>query len=69
MNTYDFILKFCGEHPFLALCVIGSIYYGWKYPWHVMKRAIRSRDIQKHGWPTAPVDADGDVVHPEKETA
>ncbi|ASJ58980.1 hypothetical protein KEM44_21065 [Sinorhizobium meliloti] len=62
MSGYEFILAFCGKHPFLAFIIICSAYYGWKYAWHVLKRAIRSRDIQRHGWPTAPIDADGDIV-------
>ena len=28
---------------------------------------LRSRNIAKHGWPTPPLDADGDVVRPERE--
>lgn len=63
----DFILEFTKQNPFLSLCVLGSIYYGWKYPWHVHKRAIRSRDIQKHGWPIAPMDADGDIVEGDEK--
>lgn len=64
MTVADFILAFTKQNPFLSVCVLGSVYYGWKYPWLVLKRSIRSKDIQKHGWPTAPIDADGDVVTP-----
>ncbi len=30
-------------------------------------RTLRSRNIRTQGWPTAPIDADGDVVHPAKD--
>ena len=70
MTTGEFILRFVGSHPFLSFLLICAAYYAWKYPWHVLKRAIRSRDIQKHGWPTAPnMDADGDLVFPDKDEA
>ena len=33
-------------------------------------RWLRSRNIARHGWPTAPnMDADGDIVHPKQEGA
>lgn len=46
---------------FLVIMLIRSvsktIVVGWS-------RWLRSRNIRVHGWPTAPVDADGDVVYP-----
>ena len=59
---------FADNHPFLAIivlwCMIGC-------PLRILlimyNRTLRSRHILKHGWPTAPVDADGDVVYRRKE--
>lgn len=58
MNFFEFALK----SPFLSFIIICAVYYAWKAPWVCLKRAIRSRDIQTHGWPKAPMDADGDIV-------
>lgn len=60
------ILEFMGGSPFLTFflaLIIGGVI---KYPFHVLKRWIRSRDIQKHGWPRAPMDADGDIIKSDK---
>jgi hypothetical protein len=65
------ILSFAGDHPFLAWCLAWSIwpvYYVAIAPFGLIKRYLRSRDIQRHGWPKNPLmDADGDIVRPEKE--
>lgn len=37
------------------------------YAWSAYNRTLRSRNIVANGWPTAPVDADGDVVYPSKD--
>jgi hypothetical protein len=37
------------------------------YAWVAYNRTLRSRNIVAHGWPTAPVDADGDVVYPKND--
>ena len=72
MSAQEFILTFAGQHPFLTFIVICCIYYAWKAPFICVKRYIRSRDIQAHGWPTAPLnsdgslmDADGDIIKRE----
>ena len=61
----DFYI-FAGEHPLLVFalaCVISSIIY---YPFSLIHRWIRHRNIVAKGWPTMPnMDADGDIVHPE----
>lgn len=70
MSFWEFVLKFAGQNPFTFLIIICATYYGWKCPWIVIKRAIRSRDIQKHGWPSAKhMDADGDLVYPDENKA
>ena len=37
------------------------------YAWSAYNRTLRSRNIVAQGWPPAPIDADGDVVYPEKD--
>lgn len=32
----------------------------------IWNRTLRSRNVQKNGWPTPPVDADGDIVYPKQ---
>lgn len=68
MTFWDFILKFAGQNPLTFFIIVCCTYYAWKAPWLVVKRALRSRDIQRHGWPTAPnMDADGDLVFEDKD--
>ena len=58
--------QFANQHPFLAFCVICAAYYTIKLPFQFSLYYLRSRNIRAHGWPSAPMDADGDIVHPEK---
>lgn len=62
------ILAFAGEHPVVAIltvwAVCGVVKVVIKMPFWALNRLLRSRNIAKHGWPAAPVDADGDVVYP-----
>lgn len=37
------------------------------FAWSAYNRRLRSQNIAAHGWPSAPIDADGDVVHRSKE--
>lgn len=62
MSTHEFILTFARQNPFLTFIIICSVYYAWKAPFICIKRYIRSRDIQAHGWPKAPMDSDGDII-------
>jgi hypothetical protein len=64
--------EFAKASPFLALCIIIATYYAIKAPFvavqFIWNRYMRSKNIAARGWPTAPnMDADGDIVHPEKE--
>lgn len=64
------LLKFFGEHVFLAFCAIlgvgvvtivfieGSV--------NLANRVIRHFNIRKAGWPPNNLDADGDPVKPHK---
>lgn len=64
---------FAGEHPILtvilamtAASAVRSIFY---YPAWAYNRRLRAANIAAHGWPTAPMDADGDVVYPKSVEA
>lgn len=67
----DFLLRFANEHPFLLF--IGALFLLWawlapfSYLFRAYNRTLRSRNIVAQGWPKAPIDADGDVVYPDKE--
>ena len=63
------ILSFAGEHPVVAVLVVWSICSVLKMPFWALNRFFRSRNITKHGWPSAPLDADGDIVYPESADA
>jgi len=62
------VWEFANNHPFIALILayllMAPVRYGCKYGFKVYNRRLRSKNIAAHGWPTAPVDADGDVVWP-----
>jgi len=72
MGTTDFILAFASKHPILSFFVICSAYYAITAPFRfglmAYNRRLRSANIRAQGWPTAPIDADGDVVHPEAKS-
>lgn len=57
--------------PFTALIVVCAAYYSVKWvvwmPHYLLSRWSRHKCIMAHGWPTAPVDADGDVVYPDAD--
>lgn len=60
MNIYEII----NENPFLSFalaCLLLVAIAGLcSFPFKTIHRYLRSRDIQKHGWPPAHCDADGD---------
>lgn len=59
---------FASENPFLTFFLGVLVLVAWSGPWAVLRRVIRSIDIQTNGWPTAPLmDADGDIIHPPKD--
>lgn len=67
--------NFAREHWFIALLMLlivaaaakTVIVAPFKYSFMAYNRSVRARNIAAHGWPTAPVDADGDVVYPKPE--
>lgn len=46
----------------VAWAAVQPFYYAWRS----YSRYLRSKNIAAHGWPTEPVDADGDVVYPKQ---
>ena len=61
------ILQFAGEHYIVTILIVWSIAGVLKMPFWALNRFFHSRNIRAHGWPTAPIDADGDVVYPDKD--
>lgn len=63
------LLEFMHEHWFLALIMIvstGSAVHAMLWmPYRFYKIRCRRKNIEQHGWPVPPLDADGDIVHPE----
>lgn len=61
--------EFAKDSPYLfffgfwiaAWAITAPITYGF----YAYKHTLRSRNITAHGWPTAPINADGDVVYPD----
>lgn len=63
------VLDFAGEHPVVAVLVVWAFCSVLKMPFWALNRYFRSRNIKHHGWPQSPMDADGDIVYPEKDAA
>lgn len=65
------LTQFTIEHPWLTVFMFWIA--GWvvtspfRFTFLAWNRYLRSKNIAQHGWPTAPVDADGDIVHPSKD--
>lgn len=57
--------QFAGDHPFvvLVLAFIAEQIIIW--PFRIVNRWIRSRNIKNAGWPPDYCDADGDAVELE----
>ena len=55
------IWEFFDNHWFLAFLATCSTY-------GIIVRLIRMPMLLIHGWPPAPLDADGDVHHPETQS-
>ena len=57
--------------PLTAFVLVCSAYYLAKcilwMPYNILQRCLRHRAIMRHGWPTPPMDADGDVIYPDCE--
>jgi hypothetical protein len=65
------MLEFAKANPGYTFLIVWVLAWAatrpfW-YAWVAYNRTLRSRNIVAHGWPTAPVDADGDVVYPKND--
>lgn len=60
--------QFMGEHPFLTffLALIAANLLAW--PFRLINRWIRHRNIAKAGWPPNYLDADGDTQSATADT-
>lgn len=62
---------FATTNPGTTLLIVAVLAWAvtrpfWFAAW-AYNRTLRARNIAAHGWPAAPIDADGDVVYPKKE--
>lgn len=61
--------RFATEYPGHAFFIIALALYAatrpFRYAMIAYRRRLRHLDIQAHGWPMTPMDADGDIIHPE----
>jgi hypothetical protein len=67
------MVEFAMANPGWTVCIVLIVCYAitrpFRYIYMGYRRKLRSHDIQTHGWPTTPnMDADGDIIHPNKET-
>jgi len=71
IETGVIMWEFAKENPFLFFLIFWIAAWAVTRPfWWAFKaynRSLRSKNIAAQGWPTAPIDADGDVVYPKKE--
>jgi len=63
MTVWDF----ANGNPIIALILAYILMSPVRYAFRAYNRRLRAKNIALHGWPTAPIDADGDVVYPECE--
>lgn len=67
----DAIIRFADTNPWLTFSMFWLAVHGVVQivymPLKLVNRILRHRNILKHGYPTAPVDADGDVILPDAD--
>jgi hypothetical protein len=65
------MIDFAQNHPVAAFFIVWVMAWAVTRPFYyafmAYNRRLRSRNIAAHGWPTAPIDADGDVVYEKKD--
>lgn len=64
---WDFATTNPGYTFLIVLAFCWAVRAPFEYSYKAYRRRLRSRDIAAHGWPTAPIDADGDVIYSEYE--
>lgn len=67
MTIWDFANNHWLVTLFLAAIAAGVIKAPFQYAFRTYNRHLRHKNIALHGWPRAPLDADGDLVYPEKK--
>jgi len=65
MNAWEFM----GEHPILTVFLALIVAYTLTYPFKLINRWIRHRNIAIAGWPPDHLDADGDVHRKENDSS
>jgi len=71
-NMFIAFFEFLGEtNAFIqwsALWLLWGVYFLAVWPFRLVNRFFRSRNIKNAGWPSNPLmDADGDINHPSKD--
>lgn len=61
------IWEFAAGNPITALILAYLLMAPVRYAYRAYNRHLRHKNILAHGWPTAPIDADGDVVYPDND--
>ena len=56
------VSEFITAHPWFSLLILIGIYNLAEWPFRLVNRAIRHRNIASAGWPPSHLDGDGDVV-------
>lgn len=60
------IWQFAHDSPFTALILAYLLMAPVRYAYKGYRLRLRHKNIALHGWPTAPMDADGDIVYPDE---
>lgn len=65
--------EFANANPGYTFLIIWVLAWAavqpFRFAFRAYNRRLRHKNIALHGWPKAPVDADGDVVYPDEEEA
>jgi hypothetical protein len=57
--------QFAGSHPLLTFALACCVVQVISYPFRLVNRFVRARNIKNAGWPPEHLDADGDTVKKE----
>ena len=67
------MLGFATANPGYTFLIIWVIAWAFaqpfKYAYYAYRRRLRAQNIWRYGWPMVPMDADGDIVYPERDEA
>lgn len=65
------MIEFANQNPGYAFLIVWVVAWACVQPFRLASasyaRRLRSKNIAAHGWPVAPIDADGDVVYEKKD--